>query len=90
MVSSRLQLGALNGSPGSRSSMSGSWTHASCRPCFDVMWSEGGTAGRREPYQLAEAYREAETCCFCGAQTAEGIYVRADPKIAQHCGGHDE
>jgi hypothetical protein len=59
--------------------MASTRTHAACAACYGVL--EPG----RKPYQLAEDVREPETCCFCGAQTAEGIYYRADPKIAQHC-----
>jgi hypothetical protein len=60
--------------------MSG-WTHAICRSCY----------ANREPGRVPVALKDAELekCCFCGVETKEGIYYRADPASAQ-CGGKHE
>lgn len=55
-----------------------SWTQPVCDPCF-----RQGQPGR-EPGRLSEFAREVETCCRCGAETAEGIYVRVDPETVPH------
>ena len=50
----------------------GTWTHSICQPC----WT------KREPNRVAVKVREAEPepCCFCGATTDTGIYLRCDPR----------
>jgi hypothetical protein len=45
------------------------------QPACDGCWS--GRYPGRQPVRLKEP--ETETCCFCGAQTQAGIYVRVDP-----------
>lgn len=57
----------------------GHWTHAICSRCWLKHW------GSRRPTRLVEG--EAEICCFCGADTDAGIYVRRDPKETPCQGG---
>lgn len=54
------------------------WTHAICERCWVAR--EGG----RPPVTVAGA--DCEECCFCGASTRGGIFVRAHPMTAL-CGG---
>ena len=54
------------------------WSHAICRLCWDAQTPD------REPTVLR--YPHEETCCFCGAVTQEGIYVRENPARLR-CGG---
>ena len=48
------------------------WRHAICWDCWGARY-----AGRR-PVRLLEP--DLETCCYCGAGTLSGMYVRADPR----------
>jgi hypothetical protein len=49
-----------------------SWTQAICERCWGI--AHPGM----EPTRLIDP--EFETCCFCGAHTDDGIYVRIDPR----------
>ncbi len=55
-----------------------SWTHAICDDCWD--------AKRPERPSPRDGKGEPTMCCFCGAPTASGIYVREDPKKTK-CAG---
>jgi hypothetical protein len=57
------------------------WTHAICIPC----WNEKNPD--RDPITLRE--EEKETCCFCGAPTTAGIYIREDPNKVLCKGNHN-
>lgn len=57
------------------------WTHAICPTCWNARNPE------REPVQLLTP--PLETCCFCGAASAGGIYVRASPESVPLCQGHE-
>ncbi len=48
-----------------------SWTHSICLGCWNKRY-------RGRPVRIPNP--ETEKCCFCGALTTSGIYVRADPK----------
>ena len=48
------------------------WTHTICEACWRKR--EPG----REPVRLKNP--TAEPCCFCGAVTRDGIFVRQDPQ----------
>mgnify|MGYP001582526642 CR=1 FL=1 len=52
------------------------WTQPVCSYCYD----------KREPGRTPTRLRgaDAETCCDCGKQTAEGIYFRVDPRTVKH------
>lgn len=53
------------------------WTHIICRLCYEQ--EEPG----RDPVRLkGEPMRR---CCFCGIDTADGIYYRAHPNRATKC-----
>lgn len=58
----------------------GDWTHSICVTC----WAQ------REPDRVPHQVRGApsEPCCFCGARTEAGIYVRENPERLK-C-NHDE
>jgi len=53
------------------------WTHAICESCWVAR------EGSRSPVTVGENW---EHCCFCGASTGGGIFVRADPMTGL-CGG---
>lgn len=53
-----------------------SWT----QPCCDVCWTLNN--GERTPHRLNTV--ELEVCCFCGAETKSGIYVRVRPDSVPH------
>ena len=55
------------------------WTHSQCINC----WNSQNPG--RQPSKFKEEFRETETCCFCGASTRDGIYVRHDPRGLKHC-----
>lgn len=55
------------------------WDHAICGRCFVDQW------GSKRPARIVEG--EREICCFCGADTDAGIYVRRDPKETPCQGG---
>jgi len=61
--------------------MSSSWTHAICELCWTV----------KHPGRLPHRVRGAvpETCCYCGATTDMGIFLRADPETVRCHGQHD-
>jgi hypothetical protein len=48
-----------------------SWTQPCCMGCFDRLRPAA------EPVRLKAAL--VEVCCYCGHDTAEGIYVRVNP-----------
>ncbi len=52
-----------------------SWTHAICEKC----WKQ--EKGGQIPHRIREAAEEP--CCFCGAPTSAGIYLRHDPKLLE-------
>jgi hypothetical protein len=60
----------------------GRWNHAMCDDCWTV-WDPS-----HDPVRVREAYRESEKCCFCGAPTISGIYVRVDPDKTPCKGNH--
>jgi hypothetical protein len=64
--------------------MSG-WVHTICDDCWTKRSSAEGKPGRT-PVQVPLGDRAAEICCFCGATTRSGIYVRENPKVTK-CGG---
>lgn len=49
------------------------WTHAICEGCWENEFPHRGSP----PVALANA--EVEHCCFCGIETANGVYVRHAP-----------
>jgi len=51
--------------------MSALWQHVICDSCWFFQYPD------RHPVKTVE--RIFKTCCFCGAQTAAGIYVRVAP-----------
>ena len=58
------------------------WTHAVCMKC----WSEKNPG--QQPVTIV-CGRIVERCCFCGNDTAVGIYIRANPATTKHC-NHQE
>jgi len=52
------------------------WTHAICDDCWDKQHPD------RPSPRAGEG--ETECCCWCGAATWSGIYLRADPKDMPH------
>ncbi len=48
------------------------WTHNMCMDC----WVREN--GDRTPTRLIDA--DTEVCCFCGSETSDGIFVRAEPQ----------
>ncbi len=60
-----------------RFSALGEWTHAICERCW------AAREGDRSPVTLGENW---EQCCFCGASTRGGIFVRADPSTVLYGG----
>ena len=56
------------------------WTHPMCESC----WKQRDPT--REPYRLELG--SLELCCFCGAVTCSGIFVRNDPKALLCKGQH--
>lgn len=59
------------------------WRHAICDECYDLE-SEQNDQLPEEPVRLQQP--EQEDCCFCGAKTKSGIYIRKDPSQTK-CGG---
>lgn len=58
-----------------------SWTHNMCGACWDRQHQ-----GNRQPHRVTHSL--TEICCYCGAVTNEGIFVRNDPNDPTlHCGG---
>lgn len=55
-----------------------SWTQPACLDC----WRERNPG--RAPMHLTEFAREIETCCHCGQETSDGIYVRVDPETVPY------
>lgn len=60
------------------------WTHAMCDGC----WTR--RQGTRAPVRLEPQARVREWCCFCGAETRDGIYARHDPDQTPCQGIHPE
>lgn len=58
------------------------WTHPQCLKC----WKAKNYVG--EPHRVVTPAQEK--CCTCGALTAEGIYIREDPKVLAHHEPHDD
>ena len=54
------------------------WTHCICMKCFTEKYPEKGP-----PFRMLKA--PEETCCFCGAKTSDGIYIRHDPRGLKFC-----
>ena len=53
------------------------WNHPMCQECWDE------TRGDAVPVRMLDP--DPEVCCWCGADTRSGIYVRAHPhRIAEH------
>ena len=50
------------------------WTHRICEECWNKRNPD------REPVKVKSQYDELKPCCFCGKETASGIFVRFDPK----------
>jgi len=55
--------------------MTYSWTQPQCASCFAAQ-NPG-----RQPLTALVGYKE--TCCTCGKDTRDGIYIRIDPKVAK-------
>jgi len=53
-----------------------SWTQPACNRCFEAR-HPGKT-----PSRLVDP--DVEVCCFCGAATPSGIFVRVDPTTVPH------
>ena len=51
------------------------WTQPICHGCFQQRYGF-------EPTRLKAP--EKETCCVCGAETKDGIYVRLNPNIVKY------
>jgi len=51
------------------------WTHPICGECYDR--EQPG----RVPARIKAEYAEQQECCWCGAETSEGIFYRADPEV---------
>lgn len=56
------------------------WNQPVCNPCWRARY--GGT-----PSRLVDP--EVEVCCFCGAATGSGIFVRIDPTTVAHARPRD-
>jgi len=59
------------------------WTHAICVDC----WNERNP--NRQAVDIIDELAERETCCYCGNETTDGIYVRANPSEPKFC-NHDK
>ena len=55
-----------------------SWTQPVCSECYAE--KEPG----REPYRMKPEFAEIVRCCFCGRETQEGIWYRADPRTVPY------
>ena len=64
--------------------MSNRWTHAICTDCWDKKRPDSPAPRLPDGRDIESG--PLEMCCFCGAGTAAGIYVRADPQTTK-CGG---
>lgn len=53
------------------------WSHVICEECWF------NREGDRVPVQVNVG--EPETCCFCGGETAAGIYIREHIEEAMCC-----
>ena len=62
------------------------WTHAMCDDC----WKREHPEGRVPIRVVGGRQADFDLCCFCGALTKSGIYVRRDPSTAPCRGLHDE
>lgn len=49
------------------------WTHLACENCWHILNGEN-----RQPVRAVDP--RGSYCCFCGAETTSGIYVRHHPK----------
>ena len=58
------------------------WTHNICAACWENR-SKGGM-----PVRVVKP--DPDTCCFCGKDNQNGIYVRDDPKTAPCKGVHKD
>jgi hypothetical protein len=58
------------------------WNHAICDPCWEA----------REPTRtpVRRTIPQEEVCCYCGARTTSGIYVRDDPDLVPCAGVHPD
>jgi hypothetical protein len=59
------------------------FTHAICTACWRYRTAKAGQPGRVAT-RVTDAHEEA--CCFCGASTQAGIYVRENP-LGLRCRG---
>lgn len=57
------------------------WTHTMCDPCWAAQ------RGEATPVRMLAA--PPERCCYCGALTISGIFIREDPTTLR-CGGWHE
>ena len=58
------------------------WTHSICSSCYEELYNG------RNPVKMQES--EIKTCCFCGKETKEGIFVREHPEGLLCRGEHNE
>lgn len=49
------------------------WTHTQCNNCWYRVWSD-----TRTPVRVTDV--DPGQCCFCGTETASGIFVRVTPE----------
>ena len=54
------------------------WTQPACSFCFELQLPGVN------PIALKKEWREEEICAFCGQETKEGIYIRADPATVKY------
>ena len=78
------------------------WTHSMCEVCWirdtaDWKTTLDGVAEElisvRRPALIqypADETPPIEQCCFCGAPTIWGCYVRRNPKEVLFCSSHDK
>lgn len=62
----------MGGGPPQAADAHVSFTQPICRTC----WEQRNVG--RDPIRVREP--PGEKCCYCGAETFEGIYVRVDPR----------
>ena len=54
-----------------------SWNHPICRECWNRKFPG------RDPFR--SILDTDEQCCFCGAETSDGIFAMNDPRETPHC-----
>ncbi len=60
------------------------WTHSICYGC----WLKKDP--NSDPARLKQESAEVETCCYCGNETREGIYLRDNPNNTICKGEHKD